>query len=89
MSKITTANKKAKAEGKIKGKKALTADAKKTKKTKNAAEPKEETKPSILNGDRCCHCKHYKKYVICGHYCDITNKPTPRKSTCKNHAFKS
>ena len=85
MSKITTANKKAKAEGKIKGKKALTADAKKTKK---AAEPKEETKPSIPNYGKCCTCKAYSKFPDgYGHMCKMTKKSCARKSTCEKYAY--
>ena len=85
MSKITTANKKAKAEGKIKGKKALTADAKKTKK---AAEPKEETKSSIPNYEHCCTCKHYTKFPDgYGHMCKMTKKSCARKSTCEKYTY--
>ena len=85
MSKITTANKKAKAEGKIKGKKALTADAKKTKK---AAEPKEETKSSIPNYGKCCTCKAYSKFPDgYGHMCKMTKKSCARKSTCEKYAY--
>ena len=85
MSKITTANKKAKAEGKIKGKKALTADAKKTKK---AAELKEETKPSIPNYGKCCTCKAYSKFPDgYGHMCKMTKKSCARKSTCEKYAY--
>ena len=83
MSKITQANKKAKAEGKVlKGKKAKTETAKKTKKT---AEPK-TPKPKVINGDRCCHCKAYTTFPDgCGHMCKLTKKPTPRKATCPKH----
>ena len=85
MSKITTANKKAKAEGKIKGKKALTASAKKTKK---AAEPKEESKPSIPNYGKCCTCKAYSKFPDgYGHMCKMTKKSCARKSTCEKYAY--
>ena len=85
MSKITTANKKAKAEGKIKGKKALTASAKKTKK---AAELKEETKPSIPNYGKCCTCKAYSKFPDgYGHMCKMTKKSCARKSTCEKYAY--
>ena len=85
MSKITTANKKAKAEGKIKGKKALTASAKKTKK---ASELKEETKPSIPNYEHCCTCKHYTKFPDgYGHMCKMTKKSCARKSTCEKYAY--
>ena len=85
MSKITTANKKAKAEGKIKGKKALTADAKNTKK---AAELKEETKPSIPNYGKCCTCKAYSKFPDgYGHMCKMTKKSCARKATCEKYAY--
>ena len=85
MSKITIANKKAKAEGKIKGKKALTATAKKTKK---AAELKEETKSSIPNYEHCCTCKHYTKFPDgYGHMCKMTKKSCARKSTCEKYAY--
>lgn len=79
MSKITTANKKAKAEGKaLKGKKAKTETAKKTKKTKEST-----PKLKVINGDRCCHCKSYAPFPDgCGHMCKLTKKPTPRKATC-------
>lgn len=85
MSKITTANKKAKAEGKIKGKKALTADAKKAKK---ASELKEEIKPSIQNYEHCCTCKYYTKFPDgYGHMCKMTKKSCARKSTCEKYAY--
>lgn len=78
MSKTSVANKKAKAEGKLKGKKALTAASRKAKQEA----PKEKLKPKTINGDRCCHCTSYAKWPEGGHYCKRTGKPTPRKATC-------
>lgn len=88
MSKISQTNKKAKAEGKVlKGKKVLSAAAKKAKKEA----PKADTlqKPSIPNYGKCCTCKTYGKFPDgCGHMCRTTGKPTPRKATCDEYAYR-
>ena len=85
MSKTSIANKKLKAEGKLKGKKALTAAAKK-------AVPEGEEQPkktSIQNYGKCCTCKTYGKFPNgCGHMCRTTGKPTPRKATCDKYAYR-
>lgn len=86
MSKITQANKKAKAEDKLKGKKALTATAKKTKEAPE--EEKKETKPSVPNQGKCVTCKFYTKFPDgYGHMCKQTKQPTPRKATCPKYAY--
>ena len=82
MSKITQANKKAKAEGKLKGKPAKTAASRKNKKEALQEEPK-ETKPSIPNYGKCCTCRSYCRFPDgCGHMCRKSGKPTPRKASC-------
>ena len=87
MSKISRDKKKAEAEGKLKGKKALTATAKKTKKE---APVEEQPKSSIPNFSRCCTCKFYAKFPEgVGHMCKKTKKPTPRKSTCNKYDCKA
>lgn len=87
MSKTSQANKKARAEGKLKGKKALTAASRKSKKDT----PKEEKaqKPSIPNYGKCATCASYAKFPDgYGHMCKNTKKPCARKSTCEKYAYK-